>query len=112
MFSLRCSGGPIDGNGKVELSGFTDKDLAASAKGAVHFEWRRGGIEESPESAEVPKNLARFDRWTADAVVANNAAAITSSTVQQGMRKDAVDATVTFGDPATISFAEDSPSKR
>jgi hypothetical protein len=112
MFSLRCSGGPIDGNGKVELSGFTDKDLAASAKGAVHFEWRRGGIEESPESAEVPKNLSRFDRWTADAVVANNAAAITSSTVQQGMRKDAVDATVTFGDPATISFAEDSPSKR
>lgn len=111
LFALRCSGGPIDGNGKVELSGFTDKDLATSAKGALHFDWRRGGIEESPDSAEVPKNLARFDRWIADATVANNMVAITSSTAQQGMRKEPVDATVIFGDPAAVSFAEAKPAQ-
>ena len=110
LFSLRCSAaGQSIGSGKVELSGFTDRDLAASAKGAVHFDWRRGIIEDDAGTTEVPKAMSRFDRWTADAAIANNAASISSSEIQQSSRKSAIDATVNFGDPAAIAFVEAKP---
>jgi len=38
---VHWSGGELDADGKVELSGFTDKDLTASAKGTLHS---RGGM--------------------------------------------------------------------
>ena len=37
-------GGTFDADGKIDLSGYTDKDLAGSAKGTLHFEWRHGAI--------------------------------------------------------------------
>ena len=29
---------------RVELAGFADRDLAASAKGSIHFDWRHGSV--------------------------------------------------------------------
>ncbi len=110
LFSLRCTGGPINAEGRVELAGFTDKDLGASATGTLHFEWRRGAV--APNEAdpiEIPEALARFDRWTADVKIGGNAAAISASQVVLGLHKAAVDATVTLADKPAISFAAPKP---
>ncbi len=66
LLGLRWTGGTIDGDGTVALAGFTDKDLAASAKGNLHFASRRGVMAAESGSDAVPPALARFDHWTAD----------------------------------------------
>jgi hypothetical protein len=100
LLGLRWSDGSFDANGKVELSGFTDKDLAASAKGALHFEWRHGAA-----GGSVPAALARFDRWTADAEIANGALALQQDQVRRGAQNASVEATATFGAPPKVTFA-------
>jgi hypothetical protein len=99
----------LQADGKIELSGFTDRDLASSAKGTVHFEWRHGMAAArnggSPIAGAVPEVLTRFDRWTADADIANGTATLRDNEVQQGARKRAVEGALTFGDPPKVSFA-------
>jgi hypothetical protein len=103
LLGQRWSGGAFSGNGQLDLSGYTDKDLAASAKGTLHFEWRHGAVVAA--SGSVPPQLARFDRWTADAKVAKGTITIKQSQVLEGARKRAVEATVTLGDPPRVAFA-------
>jgi hypothetical protein len=106
LFSLRCAGGPIDAHGHVELSGFTDRDLASSAKGTLHFEWRRGSLQQSiGDETAIPKVLAHFDHWSGDATIGDNGASLSASEVGQGWRKVGVDATVTFADQPSIGFS-------
>jgi hypothetical protein len=115
LLGLRWSGGVMTADGKIELSGFTDKDLAASAKGSLHFEWRHGAVgaqagtkavapAASAATSMVPPALAHFDRWTADAEIANGTIALKQNQVQQGGWKRVVDAKVTFGDPPRVIF--------
>ncbi len=115
LVGLRCSGGEFTADGKLELSGFADKDLATSAIGTLHFEWRHGSVAGPatqanvhhiplPVEESVPATLVRFDRWTADAEIANGTIAIKPSQVQQGVRKRAVEAAVTLGDPPVVTF--------
>jgi hypothetical protein len=109
LLGLSWSGRTLDGQGKIELSGFTGKDLAASVKGTLHFEWRHGGMAAQQDTAlttvAVPAALTRFDRWAADADIANGIVTLKSSEVQQGSRKVAVDGALTLGDPPKVSFA-------
>jgi uncharacterized protein involved in outer membrane biogenesis len=115
LLEQRWSGGTLDGDGKIELSGFTGKDLTASAKGTLHFEWRHGAVGDqkgipaklsaaSEATALVPPALARFDRWTADAEIANGTITLKQNQVQQGSRKHAVEAAVTLGDPPKVTY--------
>jgi hypothetical protein len=115
LVGLRCSGGEFSADGKIELTGFADKDLTTSAKGTLHFEWRHGSVagaanQSNARSAPLlaaesdPPALTRFDRWTADAEIANGKITLKQSQVQQGSRKRAVEATVTFGDPPLVTF--------
>jgi hypothetical protein len=115
LLGLRWSGGALTADGKIELSGFTDKDLADSAKGTLHFEWRHGEVSaegggkaesSAPASvtAPVPDVLARFDRWTADAEIANGTITLKQNQVQQSGRKRAVEASVTLADPPKVTF--------
>jgi hypothetical protein len=115
LVGLRWSGGVMSADGKVELSGFADKDLAASAKGNLHFEWRHGSVGAQTgikaafpgslaATSMLPPALAHFDHWTADAEIANGAIGVKQSLVQQGGRKQAVDAKVTLGDPPRVIF--------
>jgi hypothetical protein len=119
LLGLRCSGGAIDAGGKIELSGFTDKDLADSVKGTLHFDWRHGAaslpagghgsdLAESrgklAAAALLPPALARFDRWTAEAEIADGRIALKENRVQRGFRKQSVEATLTLGDPPKIVF--------
>ena len=124
LLGLRFTGGSFNGDGKIELSGFADKDLADSAKGTLRFEWRHGAVS-SPGSAPaggqqndlaassaalraaapVPPALVRFDRWTAEAEIANGTIALKHNQVRRGSRKQTVEATVILGDPPKIVFS-------
>jgi len=102
------SGRSFDANGKIDLAGFTAKDLADSAKGTLHFDWRHGMMmapqNASSEGDDVSPALARFDRWSANADIANGKIALKHNEVQQGSHKRAVDGTLTLGDPPKLSF--------
>jgi hypothetical protein len=109
LVGQRWTGGELDGTGKIELSGYTGKDLAASASGKLHFEWNAGsvnaGAARTADAEPIPAALARFDHWTADAAIANGAISMQQSEVRRGGRKTEVGAKVSFGAPATIEFS-------
>ena len=108
LLGASWSGSNFNAEGRIELSGFTDMDLATSAKGTLHFDWQHGSIKSvsgSAASAVIPAALAHFDRWTADADVANGAITLKENQAQQGSRKSGIEGSLTFGTPARVSFA-------
>jgi hypothetical protein len=107
LLGMRWSGGAFNAAGKIDLSGFTGDDLASSAKGTLHFEWRHGAVA----GAAIPAELARFERWSADAEIANGAAALKQNEVQQGARKSAVEATVILAEKPKVAFAAPKDAK-
>ena len=104
VLKMHCSGGPIDGSLKVALTGYSDRDLAASASGTLHFDWRKGVAQEAG-IPDFPKSLSRFDHWSADAAIGQNAVTLGQNQVLQGTRKSSVNAVIHFGDPPQVSFS-------
>jgi hypothetical protein len=112
LLGLRWSGEALSGSGNLDLSGYTGDDLSASAKGTLHFEVRRGIIATAkPVTAAspskpllIPASLAHFDRWTADATIANGNILLGQNQIISGSRKQSVEATITFGDPPQLNF--------
>ena len=113
LLGLQWSGGTLNAAGKVDLSGFTGKDLAQSAKGDLHFEWLRGamatpatGIQDGPQSAELLPDAApallHFSRWTADAEVGDGAVTLKNSRVFVGSRAQPLEASLTLADPPKL----------
>jgi len=100
LLGLRSTGGGFNGNGKIALIGFTGDDLAASAKGSLHFEWLRGTIT----AAGAPPELARFDQWSGDAAIGNGALTLQENQVKRGDHSAQVQATVTLAIPPKIAF--------
>jgi hypothetical protein len=113
LLGLRASGSSFDGNGKLELSGFTGDDLAASAKGTFHFEWQRGTLA-AYGSTPVPSALARFDRWSADAEIANGSLTLKESQARRGVSNEPVQGSVPLAVPPKIAFpaSKQTPAKR
>ncbi len=103
LLGMTWAGEGMDGGGQIELSGFTDQDLGSSAKGSLHFDWRHGAITDAGDTG-APSALVRFDRWTADAEIANGAITLTENQVQRGARKVSVEASAVFGEPPRVSF--------
>jgi len=103
------SGGAMDADVKVALSGFTDKDLAGSAKGDLHFEWRHGVVGGGPSG--LP---ARFDRWSGDAEISNGNIASKDNQLADGAHKRRVDASVKLDNPPSFSIvpARETQAKR
>ena len=62
LLGQHWSGGDFAGNGKIELAGFAENDLAATAHGTLHFDWKRGAVA----GEQTPAALSRFDLWSAD----------------------------------------------
>ena len=108
LLGLRWSGAPLAGSGKVELSGYTAKELAASAHGAARFECQRGAIGNQRSAASkaglVPAALARFSHFSADVAIANGGITLDPIAVTVGADKQSAAATVTFADPPVVSF--------
>lgn len=108
LVGLHCSGGPIAAQGKVDLAGFSAADLAASAKGSMHFEWRRGAVT-NETGLQAPAELAHFALWTGDAGIAQGAITVEQNTVTQGANRLTVLATVPLANPPHIRFAAPGP---
>jgi AsmA family len=120
LMQMRWAGGTLDGDGKIELSGFTANDLAESAKGTLHFEWRHGDVlayarnpaasstavqaEKPLQTTAIPAELARFDRWAGDLEIAGKTITLKQNEVQQGSRKRAVEAAVSLTDSPQVTF--------
>jgi AsmA family/AsmA-like C-terminal region len=113
LLGLQWSGGTLSAAGKVDLSGFTSKDLAESAKGDLHFEWLRGTmpapateIEDGPEAAGLAPDAApaplHFRRWTAEAEIADGALTLKNSRVFVGSRAQPLEASLTLTDPSKL----------
>jgi hypothetical protein len=103
LLDMTWAGNGLNGTGQVELSGFTAEDLGSSAKGTLHFDWRHGSIAEVND-VDFPPVLSRFDRWTADAEIANGAITLKENQVERGVHKVAIAGSAVFGDPAKVSF--------
>ncbi len=103
LLGMNCSGASIDGSTQFQLSGYSDKDLAASAKGTLQFDWTHGSVA-SLVGKPVPTPLARFDRLTGSGNIADGALMIDQIQIQRGNKKSTVAATVTFGIPAPVTF--------
>jgi hypothetical protein len=112
LLGLRFSGGTFDAHGKIELTGYTAPDLTASAKGALHFDWLHGTV--TAAKGVVPQSLARFDRWTADAEIANGDFTLKENQVKRGAHTTPVQAVITLADPPKVAFPTPklTPAKR
>lgn len=109
LLGLRWAGGGFSAKGSVQLSGYSDQELAVSAKGGLQFDWRHGAVGTQPSASSkagsLPKALAHFDRWTGGATIAGGAITLGENQIVSGARKRSVDASVTFADPPVVSFA-------
>jgi hypothetical protein len=112
LLGLRATGSSFDGKGNLALSGFTGDDLAASAKGSLHFEWQRGSLAASG-SAPVPPALVRFDRWSADAEIANGSLTLKDSQARRGASNEPIQGSVPLAIPPKIAFpaSKQTPAK-
>jgi hypothetical protein len=106
LLGLRSTGSSFDGNGKLTLTGFTRGDLAASAKGALHFDWRRGGV------ATAGPALARFDSWTADAAINNGSLTLGQNQLRRGGKTASAELSVPFDTPLKAVFPAAKVGKR
>ncbi len=117
FLGLRWTGGALSGNGNLELSGYTDADLASSAKGDLHFECGQGSISQAKsaiaggaiKSEPIPASLVRFDRWSGDAAIVDGALQLGQNQLSAGIRKHSVEASVIFSDPPHITFPPPKP---
>lgn len=104
LLGLRCTGGSVALNGHVDLAGFSGSDLAASAKGSLHFTWKTGAMAKSAGS-DMPALLARFSSWSGDAAIGQGKVELGPNTVKQGAQSATVAATIPLIKAPHIHFA-------
>jgi len=102
LVGQRWSGESFAVKGKVELSGFTQNDLADSAKGTLHFDWQRGSVA---GGTAVPVDLARFNKWSADAVIAGGIITLKDNHVERPGHAGTIQADASLGAAAKVRFA-------
>jgi hypothetical protein len=112
LIGERWSGGEVNAAGKLNVAGYTGDDLAGSATGALHLNWKRGSV--SGAAGTVPPALARFERWTAEAEIGQGKLTLGQNEAVQGASKSAVQGSVTLSVPAKANFVtpKDSRAKR
>jgi uncharacterized protein involved in outer membrane biogenesis len=107
FLGLRCTGGSFVANGTAELTGFSGADLASTAKGSLHFDWRRGAV--SAGTSQVPAGLERFTQWAGDAVIAQGSVVLGVNHVTEGRQSASIAASIPLADPPHIRFIEKQP---
>ncbi|KAA6461056.1 AsmA family protein [Acidobacteria bacterium AB60] len=105
LMALKATGGLIDGAGSLQLSGYTEDDLTASANGDLHFVWSQGGLMSSTDES-LPVSLSHFDQFNGKATIADGVLKLTTAEIRRGARRSTVDAQVSFGIPARLTFGQ------
>jgi hypothetical protein len=108
LLGQHWTGGTLNADGKTELAGFTGKELAASAKGELHFEWRRGTI-----AAGGPQDVppAHFESWSGEAEIFKGTVALKQNQMLAGGRKRRVDASILIEDPPRLIYVAPSETQ-
>ncbi len=108
LLSMRWTGGTIGLDGTVDAAGFTPADLAATATGKLHFDWRHGSVASAGATASggIPPALARFEEWSGEAKIGGGAIAIGENQAVAGRRSSAVHATLLLTAPPKAQFGE------
>ncbi len=105
MLGADWSGGPVKGTGSIELSGVTEKDLAASATGELKFTWPHGTFEAAPDQA------LHFDSWSGSVIIKANKAQLAANAILAAKRSTTIAGGVTFGGPVKLSVANAAPEQ-
>ena len=110
--SAKWSGDPLSGHGSIELSGLTDKQLAASASGTVHFSWPHGSLPirtaipaktaASAEPAASPSEV-RFDDWSGTVTLHNGEVQLGENAMRQGRHITSITGAIPFGSPVKLA---------
>jgi uncharacterized protein involved in outer membrane biogenesis len=115
LVQSQWKGGTVSGSGSVQLTGLTDKDLAASAAGELKFNWQHGALalgEDLPatdsKSEDVSEDkdpeLVRFESWTGVLAIKAGKVELGENTLFEGKRHTAVTGTIPFGGPVKLSL--------
>ncbi|MGH9589749.1 MAG: AsmA family protein [Terracidiphilus sp.] len=127
LLDMRWVGDAFDAEGKIEVSGLTARELAATAKGTMHFEWRRGTVESidaprartsldatklrAPGDREIiPPQLNHFSSFSGDAEIAGGKITLEKSDAMRGGHEHPVNAQLIFGEPPRITFNPAEPA--
>jgi hypothetical protein len=106
MAGIKAKGGAVRGAVKLSLAGFTPDDLASSAAGTLSFDWRKGAISaQGPDAAA----LAHFDRWTAEAKIADSALTLGENHIRYGAKIARAEGSVHFADAPEFVFTAERP---
>lgn len=104
LLGMHWTGAEFNAGGKIELAGFTGKDLAASAKGTLHFDWRQGKMASEAKNEGIPPGLTKFDRWSGQAEIAGGTMVLGKNEVVEGRRTLIAEGAVTLGDPPKVTL--------
>jgi hypothetical protein len=97
LIAEKWSGGKIDGTLTLALSGFTQADLASSAKGTLNFDWRNGRIgRETDQPTDFPL-LADFTRWNGTAKIEKSALTLGENHIRRESRTASASGSLTLG---------------
>jgi uncharacterized protein involved in outer membrane biogenesis len=98
LLNAEFTGGLLSGTGTIQLSGSDATALAASAKGEIHFAWKRGGI------TGVNAHLDHFETWTGTVAIASDAAQLGKNDIVSNRHHSFVAATIPFTDTPTLAI--------
>jgi hypothetical protein len=104
LIGLQASGRAFNAAGKIQLSGFSGEDLPGFSQGTFSFEVDHGTLKAGQGAGPIPPALARFDHWKGDGTVSNGSITLKDTVAQDGARKRFVNAHITFGEPAKVTF--------
>ena len=126
---MRFSGSTIDAAGKIDLTGLTVSELAASAKGTLHFDWLRGSVAALPEEVAreeketklpakaaaklkaepVPPQLARFTRLTGEAEIASGMVTLRNTEVFRAAQHHPIEGEMRLDERPRLTFLAPQP---
>jgi hypothetical protein len=106
LAGIKAKGGAVRGSVKLNLAGFTQADLAASATGTLSFDWHNGAISaQGPDAAP----LARFDRWTAEAKISGSALTLGENHIRSSAKTASAEGSVNFAAAPKFVFTDERP---
>lgn len=100
LFHQKWGAGQLNLTTKLTLTGFTAKELLASATGDCQWEWSRGGFLAEGAAA----GLNRFDDWTAKSSINKGTLKIDESQAKHGKQVQALKGTILLAGPPKFTI--------
>jgi hypothetical protein len=113
LFEENWGPGSIDLRTNLKFSGFKEEELLSSVTGTCHWEWTNGGlpapVANGKTASGIPGPLSRFDTWTTDSVLANQAMNLQKSQIMRGKDATSLAGSISFARELTLT-PEDQPN--